>query len=129
MTIDQQNQIWASLTADERSYIREDYENVKDADSLQAANILEDYFGLHNLTSDTEPEEMLIVKRNRVQNLYSSLQYKLDNIKTKPLPEHVGLGRDCVVSERGFINGAISALKILFGDKCLLDKSQPKFQI
>lgn len=63
-----QDRAWAALPKETRKQIRQDYlcglYNIK--------NLLMDLFGLHNLTSDTEPEEVLCVERSKVQEMYAA---------------------------------------------------------
>lgn len=76
--------------------------------------LLENLFGIHNLTSDAEGEEMLTVKRSDVINEFD----KLHKLSYKAADLQVGL----------------NAFRTLFGSKCLPDelnednfaKSEPK---
>ncbi len=71
-------------------------------------------FGHHNLTSDTEPEEMLVVERKKVQEAYRYPEGYAD-------PTHNTIRSQTI--------GIHSALKKLFGDKCLHDEEKPKFKV
>lgn len=63
-------------------------------------------FGIHNLTSDPEGEEVLTVPRKRVQEMFGEAQ------KAVPTCEH----------DRGFRNAELTLLRNLFGTKCLPDE-------
>ena len=110
MNKEQQDLAWACLPKEARNNILSDYEYhlkryeaVKRQHSKGVIDALEDLFGKDNLTSDTEPEEMLMVSRSEVQEAYKA-----------------------VVSDM-----RRSVLFELFGKKCLSDKkeSKPKFHI
>ena len=118
MNKEQQSLAWKCLPNEVRKEIRllweldtlpvhPDY----DPDSVAegAAYILTDIFGHHNLTSDTEPEEMLHISRQAVVDKYAEIFWNkapyLDNS-----PEAL----QC--------QACLNVLKSLFGDKCLPDK-------
>ena len=124
MTKEQQDLAWARLPKGARMEMRTNYpsDGSEWEDGYKAA--LKQYFGHHNLTSDTEPEEVLMVEKSKVQKLYSQLQKRYEEVKTKPTSKNIGQGHDYIVSERNFVNGAISELKLLFGDKCLPNKEE-----
>lgn len=63
-------------------------------------SMLVSLFGRHNLTSDEEEEEMLIISRKEVQEMYSAFEEFKDKDNT------------CF------------NLETLFGSKCLMDKEQ-----
>lgn len=80
---------------------------------IAAQTELELLFGIHNLTSDAEGEEMLVVSRKRVQNLYNSHKLKGHHL-------------------------AGEALIKIFGSKCLPDEvanednftsKEPKYRV
>lgn len=75
MTKELQNKVWASLPVEARAYIKEEYEGFSNADCQQTAIFMEDVFGLHNLTSDTEPEEILSINKEKFYNFYKLLEY------------------------------------------------------
>ncbi len=124
MTTEQQNTNWACLPKETRTAIRLDYNNVlhnprlDKFDSVYLA-AFENIFGKHNLTSDTEPEEMLTIPRKDVQEFYAEICKTID--------------RSQDTNVRICSQGKIIALKSLFGDKCLPDKDsdtdvpKPKF--
>ena len=96
MNKEQQDLAWACLSKEAREYISYSYQNSL-CDSW-SENLLEEIYGEHNLISDTEPEEMLMVSRIEVQETYKAV----------------------VCDKRR------SVLFELFGDKCLPDKEPMK---
>lgn len=78
-----------------------------DPDSVAggAAYVLTEIFGYHNLASDTEPEEILMVERKRVQEAYK---------------HHLKYAKD---DDGQWHGGIIFILGEIFGDKCLPDKN------
>ena len=116
MIKEQQDLNWACLPKEARKEIRlfweldtlpvhPDY----DSDSVAegAAYILTELFGYHNLTSDTEPEEVLMVSRKEVQ----------DRVKTFSNPNWASNEEETYGAQL-----VIDTLDLLFGDKCLPDK-------
>lgn len=97
-----QDRAWAALPKETRKQIRQDYlcglYNIK--------NLLMDLFGLHNLTSATEPEEMLCVERKKVQELIKELRDKASECVRKDA-KYMALGH------------TVTTLYELFGTKCL----------
>lgn len=73
-------------------------------------------FGLHNLTSDAEGEEMLTVSSNSVR-VYKE---NIDRYRPKAVSAY----------DKGFWIGQDAALQDLFGSKCLRNEpaSEPKFE-
>lgn len=77
------------------------------------ADLLEEFFGINNLTSDAEGEEdeMLYVSRKQVQEIYSQNQKEIH--------------RECVSSsDKDCYETVNEVLKTLFGSKCLPDEKQ-----
>ena len=107
MTTTEQNTNWARLTPEFRAHVKAIFAECRNnlhVTSLCAnAKLLKGLFGLHNLTSTTDPEEMLMVKRSLVQRVYASIQNIID-----PTSE-------------SYIKGKLSAYYEIFGDKCLPD--------
>lgn len=68
-------------------------------------------FGQHNLTSNIEPEEMLVCKRSEVLWRYEESVIILKSEDEMP------------AELRGFERGKSIILRILFGNKCLPDKN------
>lgn len=99
------------------------HEQYKDYDGLHFQNAkakvqerivtVEYFFGKHNLTSDTEGEEMLIVSRKRVQEMYAHYD-KICNDPNRP--------KDYIESVYEYADGVTMALDDLFGSKCLPDE-------
>ena len=98
-----QDLAWKCLPKEARDNIRSEYTKTsclprKEQYELGVLHTIENTFGFHNLTSDTEPEEMLMVKRKKVQESYQAI---LSDMRKAVLEE-------------------------LFGDKCLPDKEPMK---
>ena len=100
-----QDLAWACLPKEVREEARMLYKTQR----YDARYALERLYGCHNLTSDTEPEEMLTVKRKKVQDKYSQLASYVAN-KRNPRDNREEALRE------------ITLLKNLFGGKCLPDK-------
>ncbi len=108
MTTEQQNLAWASLPKEVRDKIKERYSGWNRSICFETEEILyDDLFGIHNLTSDTEPEEMLMVERREVQKWYSSLS-KEHAIYAKGTVDRISLGARIAMLEELFTK-----------DKCL----------
>ena len=112
-----QDLVWSILPKEFREEVRELYDGcIKMMDIRPSASeiyankltTLEYLFGLHNLTSDAEGEEMLTVSRTRVQRRYH-MAYEC---------KHSGLLSHDDVQ---FWKGWQGALDDLFGSKCLPD--------
>lgn len=117
MNKEQQNKAWACLPKEAREEIKRLFSKANAADNYTAIGVFLKIFGNHNLTSDTEPEEMLMVERKKVIR-----KYKFANICDK---DH---------SDKKYWEGAENTLIKLFGDKCLPDKEpsvqdEPKFKV
>ena len=101
MNKEQQDKLWSCLTSTQRIICRGMHKTSGDGN---VEFILDELFGHHNLTSDTEPEEMLMVSKSkvveRIRYLYSH-------------PAHIAAHK---ADERA------SELRSLFGDTCLRDK-------
>lgn len=111
-----QDLVWSVLPKEFKEEVKKLYTDALDAsnsphepDDRKWGNyrvtLLEKLFGIHNLTSDAEGEEMLTVSHKRVQELYSEMQ------KIVPVSEY----------DRGFRNAERATLYHLFGSKCLPD--------
>lgn len=72
------------------------------------------YFGLHNLTSDAEGEEMLTVRANLVRELYQRAKEIEEESKRAHSPMEVAKYR-----------GVQRGIEDLFGSKCLPDEDSP----
>ncbi|MBD5241442.1 MAG: hypothetical protein HDS59_05125 [Barnesiella sp.] len=112
MAKEQQDFAWASLSKKARSSIKRAYfYPALNEDYNRGFNeAIEEILGKDNLTSDTEPEEMLMVERRKVQKLYESIHD--DYLAAdESLPYFLA-------------QNAESLLKTLFGSKCLPDKEE-----
>ena len=107
MTKEQQDLAWKCLPKEVREKIKGFY--IDNAFSIEQDESLEWLFGKGNLTSDTEPEEMLTVSRSMIQNKYA---YNENILKFDPT--HQG----AILLKKNF--------DFLFGDKCLPDKEPLK---
>ena len=108
MTTEIQDLTWACLPKEARDNIKRDYNTVLHNPRLDKYDSVfltafENLFG-HNLTSSTEPEEMLIVSRSMIQNKYAYNESILELD-----PTHQG----AILLKKN--------LDFLFGDKCLPD--------
>ena len=113
MTKEQQDLIWKCLPKKAREEIKAIYYiNLKDNRKYSESGVwneasacsarfrlLENLYGKDNLISDTEPEEILMVERKKVQEMFDT-----------------GDRNSC------------ATLAALFGDKCLPDKEEPKLK-
>ena len=110
MRKDQQDLAWACLPKETRIAMRRDYAaptNSKRDIGFNSALSL--YFGHHNLTSDTEPDELLYVTRNTVIEFYKDAKDRLNlGRETEAMKHHL-------IAERNLLFS-------LFGDKCMPDK-------
>lgn len=106
-----QDRTWSTLPKEFKEEVEKYYDN-SPALGAKAVLLLENLFGIHNLTSDAEGEEVLTVSRKQVQELYSSYCTERDE-------EEPG-------SNRSSLGGRIAMLQELFGSKCLPDEEHPK---
>ena len=122
-----QDLVWSILPKEFKEEVKKIYETaVAKADIMTYATI-ERLFGIHNLTSDAEGEEMLIASRKRVQEMYAHY----DNISNDP-----NRPKDYIESIYEYADGVTIALDDLFGSKCLPDEpasnepqpAEPKFK-
>lgn len=107
-----QDLAWSCLPKEFREEVKYEYRRVatkatKDEYDLGFMHAHEGIFGIHNLTSDAEGEEMLTVSRKRVREMYAA------NERIKA---------DSPDKETAHISDHINhVLKHLFGSKCLPD--------
>lgn len=117
MTKEEQDKSWISLSKEARQYIREEYDKTlslprKEQYELGVLHTFENIFGFHNLTSNVEPEEMLMVNRNFIIDYYKAVKSK------KWYYEDGSLVRMMEQQE-----GKIIAMKHIFGEnKCTPDE-------
>ena len=93
---------WQCLPCETRDKIRIEYRQ----GLYPIKNILIDLFGHHNLTSDTEPSELLMVERKTITDIYEANERIIDN------PQWAKGRRD----KSHHVN---SLFETIFGDKCL----------
>ena len=110
MTKEQKDLAWACLPKEARDKLMEWYQTFQyhtdfgnDPIPGVQMKLLEDLYSSHNLTSDTEPKEMLIVSKSKVME---RIRYLYSH------PAHIAAHK---ADERA------SELRSLFGDKCLSD--------
>ena len=110
MTKDIQDRAWASLPKEAREEIRLIFLMPSKYDYPQSIRkCLLDIYG-DNITSDNEPEEMLMVEKSKVKELYKkALDHDIMTVSESKLNKSRGIR---------------FALKKLFNDKCLPDKEQ-----
>lgn len=102
MTKELQDLAWLVLPKEFKEEVKRKFQ-LTDADCI-AYEILIDLFGIHNLTSDTEGEEMLTVSHKNVQKMYS---YNEEELSRDP-------------TNKGALLLKLR-LDALFGSKCLPD--------
>ncbi|MDE5976278.1 MAG: hypothetical protein K2G69_07000, partial [Muribaculaceae bacterium] len=112
MTMNKETQdlAWVCLPKEVREEMKETLYDITVVDDFHKGykQALYDFFGHHNLTSDTEPEEMLMVERKKVISKYKSAERDYESAKDSSIKKVYSFGRK-------------SLLKYLFGDKCLSD--------
>ena len=113
MTKETQDRTWASLPKEAREEIRLIFLMPSKYDYPQSIRrCLLDIYG-DNITSDTEPEEMLMVKRSFLITQYEEAKERekqeVENGAIEMASQYLGMQR---------------IMNILFGDKCLSDKEQ-----
>ncbi|MDE5568926.1 MAG: hypothetical protein K2J12_10875 [Muribaculaceae bacterium] len=111
MTKEQQDLAWVCLPKEVRDHIRVSYKGIYCVTGISIQIFLDWVFGCHNLTSDTEPSELLYVERTKVQ------EYK------KEVEDALAENCDSVYSIP-YWRGQQTALDRLFGDKCLPDTEE-----
>lgn len=116
MNKEQQDLVWKCLPKEVREEIKKRYKNLSSTFLTERYMELHNTFGHHNLTSNTEPEEMLMVERKKVQELYDGLLNEKDAVSIS-------------TPYGSTITARLQLLKELFGDKYMPDKeeSNPKF--
>ena len=105
MTKEQQDLAWACLPKEVREQIRQYYMNCSCGSEME--DMFETVFGEHNVSSLTEPEEMLMVERKDIQWRYALN----DNILANDHENKTALSIEALLYN-------------LFGDKCLPDKEE-----
>lgn len=115
-----QDLVWSILPKEFKEEVKKYYQRVCRYDNLYSARgateILELLFGKHNLTSDAEGEEMLMVSRKKVQELYAKHAEKAKESTLAGFPD---------IAEWDKMQ--CDLLQELFGSKCLPDEeSKPE---
>lgn len=111
MTTKQQDLLWSVLSKEERRRNRDGYKAEVKVLSYNSGfnDALDSIFGHHNLTSDTEPEDMLIVDKKTITDIYEANERIIDS------PQWTESRKDIATH----VN---SLFETIFGDKCLPDK-------
>ena len=112
-----QNLAWSCLPKKTREALKRAYKyQCQNIDYNRGFNeALEEVFNRHNLTSDTEPEEMLMVERKELIKRHTNA---LGRAKESSNPTET--------YSEGYYDGQTAILEELFGNKCLPDKEEPK---
>lgn len=116
---------WSVLPKEFKEEVKKSYRYyscmAKDQYDCGIVDCIETIFGKHNLTSDTEEEEMLTCERSKVQQLY--------NEATEIIHKNSKKEGDLFFQ----MVGMSSLLLSLFGTKCLPDEepkpAEPKFKV
>ena len=110
----QQDIAWTSMPKEMRTWLRNHYGIILHHSSWQCSaylrgrlRMMREIYGEHNLTLDAEPEEVLMVERKKVKEIYSFNEAVIKND-----PTHSGAW---LLKKK---------LDYLFGDKCLPDKEE-----
>lgn len=111
MTKELQDLAWSCLPKKFKEEVKKEYKHQISIDNEQAYWMLERMFGIHNLTSDAEGEEMLTVSRKKVQDIYA----QCEEIE---MDDNPNLSADIV----GAAGAKMGLLEDLFGSKCLPDE-------
>lgn len=109
MTKEQQDLSWQCLPKEAREEIKKLFNKADITDNFTAMGVFLKIFGHHNLTSDTEPSELLFVEMNKVIDKYAELFWNRASYLDSS-------------SEAMQCQACLDVLKSLFGDKCLPDK-------
>lgn len=116
MNKEQQNLTWACLPKEARNQIISTYFCKRDSDTEYNKGYVDailHIYGIHNLTSDTEPEEMLMVKRSFVITQFEeAINREKQNVKNGSIEWACQY------------HGMQMAMAILFGDKSQPDKEK-----
>ena len=103
-----QDLAWRCLPREFKEEVKKYYDN-SPVLGVNAVLLLENLFGIDNLTSDAEGEEMLMVSRKRVQDAFNSSKI-------------IGSSKMSSKMLAGAARMVINALTDLFGSKCLPDE-------
>lgn len=122
MTTELQSRCWQCLPKEAREWLRKEYQAMLNKQWCCNAylrgrlRIMREIYGEHNLTSDTEPEEMLMVEKKRVQEVYDTSKDIISNeaYGSKMYSMHLQI---------------VCVLESLFGESACPTKEQPKYKI
>ena len=108
-----QNQLWAILPKEARTEVKVAYgiDTINKHFDNSYNTALIDIFGLHNLTSDTKPEEMLYISRETVIEKYAEIF-----CNKAPYLDDSPEALSC--------QACLKVLESLFDNKCLPDKEE-----
>ena len=111
MTKELQDYAWSILPKEFKEEVKRLYRIAdSDVDQMIAMIMLENVFGLHNLTSDAEGEELLTCEKYKVEE---ALNY-CDEL-------------DSISGSHNMLNWGKQIIAHLFGFKCLLDAREDNF--
>lgn len=119
-----QDLVWSVLPKEFKEEVKKIYYNllIKSTISQYDSGIMKtlvSLFGIHNLTSDAEGEEIFYVSRKQVQEMYSDVETDIADYQGNG---KFGLGAaDPTLCERA--KGMRMMLRRLFGSKCLPDEN------
>lgn len=102
------DRVWKILPKEFKEEVKIEYKYCLHCNKNASAIKLEQIFGHHNLTSDSEGEEMLCVKASTVRDMYAA--------NDRLIADHIGGG---IERQAALIN---EILRTLFGSKCLPDE-------
>lgn len=106
---------WSALPKEFKEEVKKYYDN-STALGATAVLLLENLFGVHNLTSDAEGEvELLHVTRQKVMGLYANAK-KIHDLYTSATCINAKESQQIDISK-----GVMSVFETLFGSKCLPD--------
>lgn len=117
MKIELQNKVWSILPKEFKEEVKEIYSNVityHPCGYNHKTDLLKYLFGRHNLTSDSEGEEILTVPRKKVQRAYNTSReiVKAENPDSLMYSMHTQI---------------MCVLENIFGSKCLPDAHEDNF--
>ena len=128
MNKEQQDLAWQGLTKEERQKIISVYACKYDSQKPYNEgyrDALRQLYGHHNLTSDTEPEEMLMVSRIEVQEAYKAV---VSDMRRSVLFEL--FGDKCLPDKEPMRIDAADSLIVMAKDEMgITEKPKPKFKI
>lgn len=109
MNTELQNKVWSILPKEFKEEVKKEYYDCKHCNADACAIELETVFGKHNLTSDTEGEEILTVSRKEVRSIYDHAIGLITKTRTEDENYKLAMLEKTLMEE-------------LFGSKCLPDE-------